>query len=488
MPSTLELEVDYREKKLIDLLNLANNSRLDKIKITTPNLKVGDIILKYHHISKTKEETHYKMIIERKSVSDLMSSIKDGRYKEQKMRIKSCQTQDLKNGIKCQFFYLIEGNVNTVKFRKKQNSKGIYGSWISMLFRDDIKMIRTWDLEETSIFIMRLVDRVLKNAKELWSSCYIPIVTNSDITKDNQDTLDTQDIQYKQNTLEISNNMTSVDETNSTIKKIILHLDRKTDKLKNNNVKIIKGGSNKEDTSTPDLNITNQEETLQLNKSDDKIKPIKLTPSHQDRKTSVSPTELELEKEEISTLQSNVDAELEKEYLSTFSIKTKKSENLTPNACQKIMLSVIPGMSCGISIQILERFGNISALLDWLKIDFNTSLKSLLDNMSFLRKMKKLHLNTYRILKDNVMKNNDFLIKDITEITFISYLNTLENIKKDEISSHLDVLSEYFIMMKKKELAEFKIKVKSNSKEDTEEKERKLGPSLAEKIYSYLLN
>jgi len=476
MPSTLELEVDYREKKLIDLLNLANNSRLDKIKITTPNLKVGDIILKYHHISKIKEETYYKMIIERKSVSDLMSSIKDGRYKEQKMRIKSCQTQDLKNGIKCQFFYLIEGNVNTVKFRKKQNSKGIYGSWISMLFRDDIKMIRTWDLEETSVFIMRLVDRVLKNAKELWSSCYIPIVASENIP------------QEKQNTQEINNNIVSIDETSTSIKKITLHLDRKTNKLKNNNVKIIKGGSNKEDTSTTDLNITSQEETLQPNKSDDKIKPIKLTPSHQDRKTSVSPTELELEKEEISTLQSNVDAELEKEYLSTFSIKTKKSENLTPNACQKIMLSVIPGMSCGISIQILERFGNISALLDWLKIDFNTSLKSLLDNISFLRKMKKLHLNTYRILKDNVMKNDDFLIKDITEITFITYLNTLENIKKDEISSHLDVLSEYFIMMKKKELAEFKIKVKSSSKEDTAEKERKLGPSLAEKIYDYLIN
>jgi len=334
-------------------------------------------------------------------------------------------------------------------------------------------MIRTWDLEETSVFIMRLVDRVLKNAKELWTSCYIPIVTNSDITKDNQ---------------ESTSNITWMDEIDNNIKKITLHLDRKTNKLKNNNVKIIKGGSNKEDTSTTDLNITSQEETLQPNESGDKIKPIKLTPSHQDRKTSVSPTELELEKEEISTLQSNVDAELEKEYLSTFSIKTKKSENLTPNACQKIMLSVIPGMSCGISIQVLERFGNISALLDWLKIDFNTSLKSLLDNMSFLRKMKKLHLNTYRLLKDNVMKNEVCLLQDITENTLITYLNTLDNINKDEIPLHLDVLNEYFVMMKKKELAEFKIKVKSNCKEDTEEKERKLGPSLAEKIYSYLIN
>ena len=476
MPSTLELEVDYREKKIIDLLNLANNSRLDKIKISTPNLKVGDIILKYHHISKTKEDIYYKMIIERKSVSDLMSSIKDGRYKEQKMRIKSCQTEDLKNNIKCQFFYLIEGNVNTVKFRKKQNSKGIYGSWISMLFRDDIKMIRTWDLEETSIFIMRLVDRVLKNAKELWSSCYIPIVTNLDVPKE------------KQETQEISNNMTSMGETNSNIKKITLYLDRKTDKLKKDNVKIIKGGSIIEENMKTDLNIHTQVDIIPENNIDSTIKPIKLSPSHQGRKSNVSPTELELEKEEITTLQSNVDAELEKEYLSTFSIKTKKSENLTPNACQKIMLSVIPGMSCGISIQILEKFGNISTLLDWLKIDFNTSLKSLLDNMSFLRKMKKLHLNTYRLLKDDVMKNEVFLLQDITENTLITYLNTLENINKDEIPLHLDVLNEYFVMMKKKELAEFKIKVKSNCKEDTEEKERKLGPSLAEKIYSYLIN
>ena len=475
MPSTLELEIDYREKNLIELLQLANNSRLDKIKMSTPNLQVGDIIIKYNHITKSKEETQYKMIIERKSVSDLISSIKDGRYKEQKMRIKSCQTQDLNNNIKCQFLYLIEGNVNAIKFRKKQNSKGVYGSWISMLFRDDIKMIRTWDLEETSVFIMRLVDRVLKNAKELWSSCYIPIVTNIDVPKEEQ---------------ESSVNIDSMDETNSNsnIKKITLHLDRKTNKLKKGDVKIIKGGSNIEENMKTDLNITSQEEIKQHNTNDEKIKPIKLTPSHQDRKTNVSPTELELENEEIASLQSNVDAELEKEYLSTFSIKTKKSENLTPNACQKIMLSVIPGMSCGISIQILEKFGNISTLLDWLKIDFNTSLKSLLDNMSFLRKMKKLHLNTYRLLKDDVMKNEVFLLQDITENSLITYLNTLENINKDEIPLHLDVLNEYFVMMKKKELAEFKIKVKSNCKEDTEEKERKVGPSLAEKIYSYLIN
>tara|TARA_B100000242_G_scaffold223677_1_gene164398 strand:+ start:546 stop:1916 length:1371 start_codon:yes stop_codon:yes gene_type:complete len=456
MPSSLKLEIDYREKKLIELLKTANNSRLDKIELTTPNLEVGDIIINFHHINKTKEETHYKMIIERKSVSDLMSSIKDGRYKEQKMRISSCQSKDITKGVKCQSFYLIEGNVNTIKFRKKQNSKGIYGSWISMMFRDNIKMIRTWDLEETSVFIMRLIDRILKNPKELWNTH-----TNTNTNK--------QQLLEKEN-----------------IKKITLQLDRKTEKHNKDNLTIIKNGSS--NSIINDNEPLKKEKDETLNQSNTNIKPIKLTTSSKDRNISVSPTQLEIEKEHITQVKDSIDAELEKEYLSTFSIKTKKSENLTPNACQKIMLSVIPGMSCGISIQVLERFGSISALIDWLKLDFNKEVKLLANNTSALRKMKKNDIDTYRCFKDNVVSASFFKQKQITEKTYKTFLNTLENTKEDDIKVHLDVLNKYFVIIKKKELSELKIKVKSSSKGDNEEKERKLGPSLAEKIYSYLIN
>lgn len=471
MPSSLNLEIDYREKKLIELLKTANNSRLDKIELTTPNLEVGDIIINYHHITKTKEEIQYKMIIERKSVSDLMSSIKDGRYKEQKMRISSCQSEDNAKGVKCQSFYLIEGNVNTIKFRKKQNSKGIYGSWISMMFRDNIKMIRTWDLEETSVFIMRLIDRILKNPKELWNNQLSPLTTiSSSSPKENINT-------NKQQLMEKEN-----------IKKITLQLDRKTEKHNKDNVTIIKNGSSNKVINDTEPLKKEKDETLKQTNTNTNIKPIKLTTSAKDRNISVSPTQLEIEKEHITQVKDSIDAELEKEYLSTFSIKTKKSENLTPNACQKIMLSVIPGMSCGISIQVLERFGSISALIDWLKLDFNKEVKLLANNTSALRKMKKHDIDTYRCFKDNVVSASFFKQKHITEKTYKTFLNTLENTKEDDINLHLDVLNKYFVIMKKKELSELKIKVKSSSKGDNEEKERKLGPSLAEKIYSYLIN
>jgi ERCC4-type nuclease len=465
MPSSLKLEVDYREHKLIELLKIANNSRLDKIDLTTPNLDVGDIIINYHHITKTKEKTHYKMIIERKTVSDLMSSIKDGRYKEQKMRISSCQSEDNTKGVKCQSFYLIEGNVNTIKFRKKQNSKGIYGSWISMMFRDNIKMIRTWDLEETSVFIMRLIDRILKNPKELCNNYPSTLSTiSSPLPKEN------------------TNKIELLEKDN--IKKITLQLDRKTVKYKDN-LTIIKN-SNTNETINNTIHLKKENDAL-VTSSDVNIKPIKLTTTTKDRKTSVSPSELEIEKAHISMVKDSISVELEKEYLSTFSIKTKKSENLTPNVCQKLMLSVIPGMSGGISIQVLERFGSISTLIDWLKIGFNKEVKLLANSTSILRKMKKNDVTIYRCFKDNVVSASFFKEKKITELVYKTFLNTLDNVKENDIKLHLDVLYKYFVIMKKNELSELKIKVKSSAKGDSEEKERKLGPSLAEKIYSYLI-
>ena len=47
--------------------------------ITYENLTLGDIIINYNNIP--------LIIIERKTINDLLASIKDGRYKEQKQRI-----------------------------------------------------------------------------------------------------------------------------------------------------------------------------------------------------------------------------------------------------------------------------------------------------------------------------------------------------------------------------------------------------------------
>ena len=75
------IEVDYREKKLIKLLkSLLNLYKFKNIEIEVKNLPLGDIIIK-------EDENSELLIIERKSINDLASSIRDGRYKEQSLRL-----------------------------------------------------------------------------------------------------------------------------------------------------------------------------------------------------------------------------------------------------------------------------------------------------------------------------------------------------------------------------------------------------------------
>ena len=71
-------KIDNRERDLIQ--SFINNN----IKIETQNLDIGDIQIIYIDDSYVE---HNLVVIERKTYDDLGASIKDGRYKEQKMRL-----------------------------------------------------------------------------------------------------------------------------------------------------------------------------------------------------------------------------------------------------------------------------------------------------------------------------------------------------------------------------------------------------------------
>lgn len=81
------LIIDYRESKLIDALNSINATH------TTQNLLLGDVTLHIDPPEGTSTPFVYSpdnipnIIIERKTVTDMIASIKDGRYMEQKARL-----------------------------------------------------------------------------------------------------------------------------------------------------------------------------------------------------------------------------------------------------------------------------------------------------------------------------------------------------------------------------------------------------------------
>jgi ERCC4-type nuclease len=137
-----QLVVDYRERELIKLLH--NYSHITPI--ITENLAVGDILFRI------KETPVF--IIERKTIPDLVASIKDGRYRNQKQRIHQAFKPN-------QCLYLIEGNLPSVDCEQIQNLsvKSVYGSIIHTMFRDGNFVYRTHSVEESAAFISDLDTR-----------------------------------------------------------------------------------------------------------------------------------------------------------------------------------------------------------------------------------------------------------------------------------------------------------------------------------------
>jgi ERCC4-type nuclease len=148
------LIIDNREAKLIELIK---NTQLFTIPYEIKSLQIGDII-----ISNDKYPDK-SIIIERKCVQDMLASIKDGRYKEQKIRLQAEKFQSNGNKLIC---YLIEGSSQDVRYPNEK--KVFHGSLISSIFRDDIPLIRSMSLSETLDIIIRMNDRLNKDITDFF--------------------------------------------------------------------------------------------------------------------------------------------------------------------------------------------------------------------------------------------------------------------------------------------------------------------------------
>lgn len=166
----MDLIVDSREGKLKEYFD-SINEEITKlgINITYQNLNLGDIILKCNDI---------ELIIERKTIYDLFSSIQDGRYKEQKYRL-------LKNYNLSQIVYLIEDVANASKVKYLRNFSSVtYGSIVNTIFRDNIKVVRSFSLKESATYILNILKKMNKNP-EFFTS----------LKNQNQNSQETQDTQ-----------------------------------------------------------------------------------------------------------------------------------------------------------------------------------------------------------------------------------------------------------------------------------------------------
>ena len=141
------IKIDTREHDLLQTVTqlVANIPIFKNIIIKSETLPIGDII-----ISDEKED---KLIIERKTISDLLSSIKDGRYEEQSYRLNGL------NHHNHNIIYLIEGDVNRVNRFKTDNKVEkltLYSAMFSLNYYKGFSVFRSFSLEETATIICNM--------------------------------------------------------------------------------------------------------------------------------------------------------------------------------------------------------------------------------------------------------------------------------------------------------------------------------------------
>ena len=107
------------------------------------NLEVGDIVFYI--------DGEVKLIIERKTIPDLYSSIRDGRHREQKSRL-------FANYPKSKILYLLEGSV--LDNQRRMNIDVVYGSIVNTILRDNLRIIHSSSIEETAKYISIITKRL----------------------------------------------------------------------------------------------------------------------------------------------------------------------------------------------------------------------------------------------------------------------------------------------------------------------------------------
>jgi len=195
------VKIDIRETDLLQQItqHITNIPIFKSIVVKSEVLPIGDII-----ICDEKEE---KLIIERKSVSDLLSSIKDGRYEEQSYRLNGL------NHHNHNIIYLVEGDVNRVNRFKSDNrieKLTLYSAMFSLNYYKGFSVFRSFSLEESATIICNIAYKLEKEVVSFKKAFYQNYVTHSEPMKqplenqqsENQQPLENQPLKGGNNTQE----------------------------------------------------------------------------------------------------------------------------------------------------------------------------------------------------------------------------------------------------------------------------------------------
>jgi len=147
----MNIIIDERESSLYaKCYEMSNDPTLkNNIIVSKEVLPIGDIII---------ETVEHKQImcIERKSLSDLLASIKDGRYDEQSYRLLNSTGLPPHNIV-----YIIEGMFSQIP--KPKDKRIVYSAITSLNYFKGFSVMRTCSVNETAELLFYMADKIHRN-------------------------------------------------------------------------------------------------------------------------------------------------------------------------------------------------------------------------------------------------------------------------------------------------------------------------------------
>ena len=145
----MKVIIDERETSLYELCINSEFLNKELIVLEKRVLQLGDILFM------SDDETTTFLCIERKTLQDLLASIKDGRYSEQSYRLSNCFPNPHN------VVYLLEGMLSTVKEKKT-----VISCIASLNYFKGFSVHRTVSMAETALYILCMADKMAREIKK----------------------------------------------------------------------------------------------------------------------------------------------------------------------------------------------------------------------------------------------------------------------------------------------------------------------------------
>jgi crossover junction endonuclease MUS81 len=142
----MKIILDNRENSLYEkCVSLLNNTKSQELILSKEVLLLGDISIQTN-------DGKDIVLIERKSIQDLLASIKDGRYEEQSHRLIHSSRIHRHN-----IQYIIEGGIS---FLNPAEKKLVFSAMTSLSVFKGFSVLRTASLQETADYIISMSDKI----------------------------------------------------------------------------------------------------------------------------------------------------------------------------------------------------------------------------------------------------------------------------------------------------------------------------------------